>query len=165
MAAQNFSKFIQQRTIAVRQAVNSTWPQFPQYKRLSFIEFENPGFLIGAKLMTAHNADPGGNNVFHDMPVGYILAKSNEDFLSIPFGGNVTDFAGSRILIPHLDYPGSNDAKDLHSDSRLTTVAYETGDKRIPFMANDRLGVYACANADAGQIFLSFILTAYFVRE
>jgi len=165
MAAQNFSKFIQQRTIAFRQAVDNTWPQFPLFQRLSFIEFENPGFLIGAKLMTAHNASPGANNIFHDLPTGYILAKSNEDAISLPAGGNVTDFAGSRILIPHLDYPGGNGNQDLHSDSRLTTVAYETGDKRIPFMANDRMGVYACANADAGQVFLSFILTAYFVRE
>lgn len=165
MAESKFSKFIQQRTIALRQVVDNTWTQFPVFKRLSFIEFENPGFLIGAKLMTSHNATPGANNIFHTLPTGFILAKSNEDLLSLPPGGNATGFAGSRILIPHLDYPGGNGNQDLHADSRLTTVAYETGDKRIPFMANDRVGVYACSNADAGSVHLSFILTAYFVRE
>lgn len=162
----SFDKFIQTRVIAqqgVRTNVNQTL--FPTYQLLSYISFETDGYLIGAQMMTTHNAaSAGANNVLHDAPVGFLLAKVSGPELSIPQGGFVSNFSAAQILISHLEFPSSVGNQDLHAGSRQTIVAYDAESKRIPVKSNEQLGVYGCFNADNSDINFAYTLIAYFVR-
>ena len=164
----SFDKFIQTRTIAkkvtVAQSANST---FPTYALSSFIDFETDGFLVGMHFMVAHNSTAlavGATDP--NLPCGAIVAKVSGDVLSIPAGGNVTNYSGAQILISHLDYPAnSGTATDSNPTARQTTIAYDADSKRIPIRSNDRLGVYLCANSDSDDTNFAYTLTAYFERS
>jgi hypothetical protein len=141
---------------------------FPTYLLSSFIDFETDGFLVGIHFMISHNSASGSYNNSPDLPNGAIVAKVSGDQLSLPAGGTTTDFSGAQVLISHLSLPnGTTSATNLNSDSRQTTIAYDADSKRIPIKSNDRLGVYLCSNADAGEQATNFCytLTAYFVRS
>jgi hypothetical protein len=164
----SFDKFIQSRTIARRVTIGSnSGNRFPAYALSSFIDFETDGFLVGIHFMLAHNASSlvvGATDA--NRPCGGIVAKVSGDNLSIPAGGNTTNYSGAQILISHLEYPtNTGTTTDANPGSRQTTIAYDADSKRIPIKSNDRLGVYLCSNADSAQTNFSYTLTAYFVRS
>jgi hypothetical protein len=164
----SFDKFIQTRTIAKKVTVaQNAISTFPTYALSSFIDFETDGFLVGMHFMVAHNSSSLATGVTDaDLPCGAIVAKVSGDVLSIPAGGNVTNYSGAQILISHLDYPAnSGTATDANPTSRQTTIAYDADSKRIPIKSNDRLGVYLCSNSDSAPTNFAFTLTAYFVRS
>ena len=166
----SYEKFIQSRTIARKVDITpaSGYAKFPSYTLDSFIEFETDGYLIGANWMTAHNLSvTGGNHLVVGEPFGFLLAKVSGLQLSIPAGGDITNFSGAQILASHLDYP-SDDGANHQPDGRQTTLAYDANSKRIVLKSNDRLGVYVCQNLDLtknGTISFGYTLTAYFVRS
>jgi hypothetical protein len=162
----SFDKFIQNRTIAKTDLVTAGSYEFPKYRLSSFIEFETDGFLVGIQFMSAHNqtgTGAGSNNP--DLPVGTFIAKVSADDISIPAGGNITNYSGAQILISHLATPDTSGTNSLHSDSRQTTIAYDADSKRIPIKSNDKLGVYICGNGANNDVQFHYTLTAYFVRS
>ena len=163
----SFDKFIQSRTIAKKETfLSSTVGFFPNYILSSFIDFETDGYLVGIQYMCAHNnVALGAGTIDPSLPVGSIVAKVSSDGLSIPQGGNVTNFSGAQILLSHLSAPSSDGTSTLESDSRQTTIAYDADSKRIPIKSNDRLGVYLCSNGVLDPVNFFYTLTAYFVRS
>jgi len=162
----SFDKFIQTRTIAVAKQLAPEEANFPKYLLSSFIDFETDGFLVGLHFMLSHSADlDGASSLYMDRPSGAIVAKVSADILSLPAGGNVTNFSGAQILISSLSMPGSISAGNFNENSRQTTIAYDADSKRIPIRSNDRLGVYLCANGLAVPVNFNYTLTAYFVRS
>jgi hypothetical protein len=163
----SFDKFIQTRVIAEQGARSAVSQKiFPEYGLLSFISFETDGYLIGAQMMSTHNATgAGANNVLHNFPVGFLLAKVSGPALSIPSGGIINNFSAAQILISHLQFPSSVNNQDLHAGSRQTIVAYDAESKRIPIKSNEQLGVYGCFNADNADINFAYTFVAYFVRS
>lgn len=160
----SFDKFIQTRTIARK--VTLPLIDFPTYNLDSFIDFEADGYLVGVHFMVTHNADAlGAGAIDPTKPAGAIVAKVSGDALTIPAGGNFTDFSGAQILVSHLALPDSDGTSSLESNSRQTTIAYDADSKRIPIKSNDRLGVYLCSNAGASNIEFAYTLTSYFVRS
>ena len=160
----SFDKFIQTRTIARK--VTLPLIDFPTYNLDSFIDFEADGYLVGVHFMVTHNAGAlGAGAIDPTKPSGAIVAKVSGDALTIPAGGNFTDFSGAQILVSHLALPDSDGTSSLESNSRQTTIAYDADSKRIPIKSNDRLGVYLCSNAGASNIEFAYTLTSYFVRS
>jgi len=160
----SFDKFIQTRTIARKILVPAV--TFPTYNLDSFIDFEADGYLVGVHFMVTHNAGAlGAGAIDPTKPSGAIVAKVSGDAITIPAGGNVTNFSGAQILVSHLALPDTDGTLSLESNSRQTTIAYDADSKRIPIKSNDRLGVYLCSNADASNIQFAYTLTAYFVRS
>lgn len=163
----SFDKFIQTRVIAeqgLRSNANQTL--FPTYELLSYVSFETDGYLIGAQMMSTHNASgAAANNVLHGFPVGFIMAKVSGPQLTIPQGGSSSNFSAAQILVSHLEFPSSVGNQDLHAGSRQTIVAYDAESKRIPIKSNEQLGVYGCFNADTKNINYAYTLTLYFVRS
>jgi hypothetical protein len=161
-----FDKFIQTRTIAKTDLVPAGTVEFPNYRLSSFIEFDTDGCLVGMQFMSAHNQTGTGANANNpDLPVGAFIAKVSADNLSIPAGGDVTNYSGAQILISHLSCPDTSGTNSLHSDSRQTTIAYDADSKRIPIKSNDKLGVYICGNGADQDVQFHYTLTAYFVRS
>ena len=162
----SFDKFIQSRTIAKTDLVPLGTYEFPKYRLSSFIEFETDGFLVGIQFMSSHNQNgSGAGSVNPNLPVGSFIAKVSADDISIPAGGNVTNYSGAQILISHLSCPDTAGSTSLHSDSRQTTIAYDADSKRIPIKSNDKLGVYICGNGGNHDVQFHYTLTAYFVRS
>jgi len=160
----SFDKFIQTRTIARKVSLPAI--DFPTYNLDSFIDFEADGYLVGVHFMVTHNvATVGAGAIDPTKPAGAIVAKVSGDALTIPAGGNFTNFSGAQILVSHLALPDSDGASNLESNSRQTTIAYDADSKRIPIKSNDRLGVYLCTNSDGSAINFAYTLTAYFVRS
>ena len=164
----SFDKFIQTRTIASRASINgANIATFPSYILNSFIDFETDGFLVGLHYMVSHVSE----NLVVDAcnltyPNGAIVAKVSGDVLSIPQGGDTTNYSGAQILISHLDFPANTGtATDANPGARQTTIAYDADSKRIPLKSNDRLGVYLCSNALDENVVFTYTLTAYFVRS
>ena len=161
----SFDKFIQSRTIAVQGSIGAG-QSFPNYKLDSFIEFETDGFLIGAHFMTAHaSGGLAAGAVVVNQPFGFMLAKASTSLLTLPAGGNVTNFSGAQILVTHLDYPSTNGFSSLNSADRQTTIAYDADTKKFPLKSNVRLWVFICSNAGTFFQNYSYTLTAYFVRS
>jgi len=170
----SFDKFIQTRTIARAVTIaGSNVNTFPSYQLDSFIDFETDGYLVGIHFMLSHNnnLENGENAIDTTLPNGAIVAKVSGDVLSIPAGGDITNYSGAQVLISSLEMPngGGNSAtgedKDRNPGSRQTTIAYDADSKRIPIKSNDRLGVHLCTNATAGTVYFRYTLTAYFVRS
>lgn len=163
----SFDKFIQTRVIAEQGAQTvGTQTLFPTYQLLSFISFETDGYLIGAQMMSTHNAaGAGANNVLYNSPVGFLLAKVSGPQLTLPQGGSTNNFSAAQVLISHLEFPSSVGNQDLHAGSRQTIVAYDAESKRIPIKSNEQLGIYGCFNADNADINYAYTLIAYFVRS
>lgn len=160
----SFDKFIQTRTIA--RTVSLPAVDFPTFNLDSFIDFESDGYLVGIHFMVTHNAGAlGAGAIDPTKPSGAIVAKVSGDAVTIPAGGNVTNFSGAQILVSHLALPDTDGTLSLESNSRQTTIAYDADSKRIPVKSNDRLGVYLCSNADAQNVTFAYTLTAYFVRS
>jgi hypothetical protein len=162
----SFDKFIQTRTIAKSDLVLLNEAVFPTYKLSSFIDFENDGFLVGIHFMVTNNQN-AQNWTAISGPDGAMVAKVSGDNISIPPGGNATNYSGASILLSHLDLLGgppvpSDPTPSWRPSSRQTTIAYDADSKRIPIKSNDRLGVYLCSNGDTN---FSYTLTAYFVRS
>ena len=166
----SFDKFIQTRTIArattISGGANNT---FPTYQLDSFIDFEADGYLVGVHFMIAHNNNLEENGSLDaSLPNGAVVAKVSGDSITIPGGGNYTDFSGAQILVSHLDMASNNSdlaGGDYNPGARQTTIAYDADSKRIPIKSNDRLGVYLCTNATTGIANFRYTLTAYFVRS
>jgi len=164
----SFDKFIQTRTIAkTEQLAGTSIVTFPSYALSSFIDFETDGFLVGIHFMVSHASDGlAVDSCNRTRPNGAIVAKVSGDVLSIPAGGNITNYSGAQILISHLDFPAnSGTTTDTNPGGRQTTIAYDADSKRIPIKSNDRLGVYLCANANDENVNFAYTLTAYFVRS
>lgn len=163
----SFDKFIQTRVIAQQSSRSAaTQKTFPEYELLSFISFETDGYLIGAQMMTTHNATATGAAAINsNEPVGFLLAKTSGSALSLPAGGNTNNFSAAQVLISHLEFPSSTGSSSLESGSRQTIVAYDAESKRIPVKSNEQLGVYGCFNASASDINFAYTLIAYFVRS
>jgi len=161
----SYDKFIQSRTIA--QSVDLFSVPFPQFKLASFINFETDGYLVGVHFMMCHNVSAETANAIDiGLPAGAVVAKvSGDPDMSIPEGGDVTNYSGAQILLSHLSAPSGDGSTSLESDSRQTTIAYDADSKRIPIKSNDRLGVYLCSNALAVSVNFHYTLTAYFVRS
>ena len=160
----SFDKFIQTRTIARKPILGLV--AFPTFNLDSYIDFEADGFLVGIHFMVTHNATAiGAGAVDTTLPAGAIVAKVSGDAVSIPAGGQFTNFSGAQILVSHLNLPDSDGALALESSYRQTTIAYDADSKRIPIKSNDRLGVYLCSNASASNIQFAYTLTSYFVRS
>ncbi|NBT48570.1 MAG: hypothetical protein EBT07_12275 [Actinobacteria bacterium] len=161
----SFDKFIQSRTIA--QSISLPPVEFPQFKLASFINFETDGYLVGVHFMMCHNSTSQiANAIDPSIPSGAIVAKvSGEPNISIPEGGNITNYSGAQILLSHLSAPSGDGSTSLESDSRQTTIAYDVDSKRIPIKSNDKLGVYLCSNSLTVNIQFHYTLTAYFVRS
>jgi len=160
----SFDKFIQTRTIARKPILGAV--AFPTFNLDSYIDFEADGFLVGIHFMVTHNATAiGAGAVDTTLPAGAIVAKVSGDAVSIPAGGQFTNFSGAQILVSHLNLPDSDGTLALESSSRQTTIAYDADSKRIPIKSNDRLGVYLCSNASASNIQFAYTLTSYFVRS
>ena len=169
----SFDKFIQTRTIArakTFQGQNLT-ATFPSYVLDSFIEFETDGYLVGVHFMLSHNNNITDENLIDPtLPNGAIVAKVSGDVLSLPPGGDTTNYSGAGILISSLEMPsgtGNPSPGDYsrNAGSRQTTIAYDADSKRIPIKSNDRLGVYLCTNSENGDVYFRYTLTAYFVRS
>ena len=162
----SFDKFIQTRTIAKYQSVNGPASTFPTYGLSSFIDFETDGYLVGIHFMfSCASSGLEANAVDINFPAGAIVAKVSGDVLSIPAGGNITNYSGAQVLISHLEFPSTNGEFQLNPSSRQTTIAYDADSKRIPIKSNDRLGVYLCDNANNQVQNFAYTLTAYFVRS
>lgn len=160
----SFDKFIQTRTIA-RKTLTPTI-NFPTYNLDSFIDFEADGYLVGVHFMVTHNVENlGAGAIDPTKPSGAIVAKVSGDAVTIPAGGEFTNFSGAQILVSHLALPDTDGTLSLESNSRQTTIAYDADSKRIPIKSNDRLGVYLCSNANAEGVTFAYTLTAYFVRS
>lgn len=161
----SFDKFIQTRTIAqYKKIAGNAGTTFPTYQLASFIDFETDGFLVGIHFMFSHNIrDIGGASVDFNLPAGAIVAKVSGDILSIPAGGDITNYSGAQILISTLNFPSQ--ATTANDASRQTTIAYDADSKRIPIKSNDRLGVYICSNGNESEVNFAYTLTAYFVRS
>jgi hypothetical protein len=167
----SFDKFIQTRTIArakTFQGQNLT-ARFPRYVLDSFIEFETDGYLVGVHFMLSHNNNITDEDIIEPaLPNGAIVAKVSGDVLSLPPGGDTTNYSGAGILISSLEMPNGTGAppeNDRNAGSRQTTIAYDADSKRIPIKSNDRLGVYLCTNSANGDVYFRYTLTAYFVRS
>jgi len=162
----SFDKFIQTRVIAQTGSRTSvTQSVFPAYGLLSFISFETDGYLLGAQMMTTHNAAAAGAGAIDPTkPVGFILAKTSGPALSLPEGGVTNNFSAAQVLISHLEFPSSDGTSSLEGGARQTIVAYDAESKRIPVKSNEQLGVYGCFNAAAQNSNFAFTLIAYFVR-
>jgi len=164
----SFDKFIQTRTIAKTENLSgSSIYIFPSYALSSFIDFETDGFLVGLHFMVSHASDVLLVDACNlQRPNGAIVAKVSGDVLSIPPGGNLTNYSGAQILISHLDFPANGGTTtDANPGARQTTIAYDADSKRIPLKSNDRLGVYLCTNAQDENVNFAYTLTAYFVRS
>jgi hypothetical protein len=162
----SFDKFIQTRTIAKKQIIAPNQAVFPTYTLSSYIDFETDGFLVGLHFMITHQVDnPGATSLNFVDPAGAIVAKVSGDLLSLPAGGDVTNYSGAQILVSSLSHPGSNSDTDFNQSSRQTTIAYDADSKRIPIRSNDRLGVYLCGNGNDSSLNFAYTLTAYFVRS
>ena len=162
----SFDKFIQTRVIA-QQGTRSfvTQSVFPAYGLLSFISFETDGYLLGAQMMTSHNAgNINAGAINPTLPVGFILAKTSGPALSLPEGGVTNNFSAAQVLISHLEFPSSDGSSSLEGGARQTIVAYDAESKRIPVKSNEQLGVYGCFNAGAEDCNFAYTLIAYFVR-
>lgn len=160
----SFDKFIQTRTIARKVLLPAV--NFPTFNLDSYIDFETDGYLVGVHFMVTHNVETvGGGAIDPDKPCGAIVAKVSGPALTIPPGGEVTNFSGAQILVSHLALPDTDGASNAESNSRQTTIAYDADSKRIPVKSNDRLGVYLCSNSLASQTNFAYTLTAYFVRS
>jgi hypothetical protein len=137
------------------------------YKRQSILDLTNPADTLGK--MQIKDTELIGIDLQSILdnpssPEDLILREG--DVLSIPAGGNITNYSGAQILISHLDYPANTGTTtDANPTSRQTTIAYDADSKRIPIRSNDRLGVYLCSNSDSAPTNFAFTLTAYFVRS
>jgi hypothetical protein len=161
----SYDKFIQSRTIAKFDQIASGQANFPNFFLSSFINFETDGYLVGVHFMHAHNSDSvGAGSLDTFRPSGAMIAKVSGDAITLPAGGNTTNFSGAQILLCHLAMPSSDGASSLESDSRQTTISYDADSKRIPIKSDDKLGVYLCGNGSATAINFNYTLTAYFVR-
>lgn len=167
----SFDKFIQSRTIARAVSIGgSNLNTFPSYQLDSFIDFETDGYLVGIHFMLSHNNSLEEESAIDTtLPNGAIVAKVSGDVLSIPAGGDITNYSGAQVLISSLEMSnGAGDStsdKDRNPGSRQTTIAYDADSKRIPIKSNDRLGVHLCTNSTAGLVYFRYTLTAYFVRS
>lgn len=162
----SFDKFIQTRVIAqTGSRTNANQSTFPTYELLSFISFETDSYLLGAQMMTTHNASGVGAAALDpNLPVGFIVAKTSGPTLTLPQGGATNNFSAAQVLISHLEFPSSSGATSLEDGARQTIVAYDAESKRIPVKSNEQLGVYGCFNADVQGVNFAFTLIAYFVR-
>jgi hypothetical protein len=167
----SFDKFIQTRTIAKASLVGGTnLNTFPSYQLDSFIDFETDGYLVGIHFMLSHNNNLEAENAIDTtLPNGAIVAKVSGDVLTIPAGGNITNYSGAQVLISCLEMPNGAGVDGADNDrnpgSRQTTIAYDADSKRIPIKSNDRLGVHLCTNSTTGLVYFRYTLTAYFVRS